>query len=574
MIPQDFIDDLLSRTDIVELIRPRVELKRAGREWKGCCPFHNEKTPSFHVVPQKQFYHCFGCGAHGHALQFVMDHDRLDFPAAVEVLAQLAGVEIPRQAGDNTAAINKSVYEVLDRAHQRFRDALSADSPAQAYLLKRGVNAEMIARYELGYAPPGWGFLTDKISPLADAETAGLLIRKDGGKVYDRFRNRLMFPIRDTRGRVVAFGGRALDDDPAKYLNSPETPVFHKGRMAYGLFEAKQARANLEQVLIVEGYMDVIALAQYGFDQAVATLGTATSSDHIQLLSRQCSRIVFCFDGDAAGLRAADRALDICMASLRDGMDIRFLFVPDGEDPDSLLRSEGADGFRTRLDAAVPLSKRLLERLSEGHDLSSAEGRAALMNAAKKTLSPIDAPAFRALMLQQLEQEAGLNKRTVSELIGAPQQREIQRRSLRAPQRMTPVRRAIVLLLNFPSCAEAFEDVEGVAASPVAGAPLLGELIDRLHSQPKMHCASLVNSYSGRPEQDILERLGMVDPEIDESSAISEFVATCEKLRRESRKTEMEQLLDDARQGRLSDEGKARLKALNQSRNNASNTTT
>ncbi len=566
MIPQDFIDDLLARTDIVEVIRPRVDLKRAGREWKGCCPFHNEKTPSFHVVPHKQFYHCFGCGAHGHALRFVMDFDRVDFPEAVEVLAGMAGVEVPRQGGDAGAARNKALYAILDRAHARFREQLSADSVAMQYLEKRGVNADMITRYELGFAPPGWDFLSAKLTPLDDADSAGLVVRKDDGKVYDRFRNRLMFPIRDTRGRVVAFGGRTLDDDPAKYLNSPETPVFHKGAMAYGLYEAKQANAILNQIIVVEGYMDVIALAQYGFTQAVATLGTATSSDHLRLLSRQSSRIVFCFDGDAAGLRAADRALDVCMSALSDGMDIRFLFLPDGEDPDSLLHSEGAQGFQQRLDNAMPLSQRLLERLEAGLDLSSAEGRAALLNNARKVLSPIDAPAFRALMMQSLEQRAGLNQQAVSELLGPTPERSVQRRQIQAPQRMTPIRRAIALLLTYPRCAEAFSDVEGLAVSSVAGTPLLSELLDRLHEHPHMHCAALINSYSGRPEQEILERLSLVDTEIDENAGIAEFVATCEKLRRESRKSELEQLLDDARHGRLSESGKARLKSLNQQR--------
>lgn len=566
MIPQDFIDDLLARTDIVEVIRPRVDLKRAGREWKGCCPFHNEKTPSFHVVPHKQFYHCFGCGAHGHALRFVMDFDRLDFPAAVEVLAGMAGVEVPRQGGDAGAARNKALYAILDRAHARFREQLTADSEAMRYLDKRGVSADMIQRFELGFAPPGWDFLSAKLSPLDDADNAGLVVRKDDGKVYDRFRNRLMFPIRDPRGRVVAFGGRTLDDDPAKYLNSPETPVFHKGAMAYGLYEAKQANASLDQIIVVEGYMDVIALAQFGFTQAVATLGTATSSDHLRLLSRQSPRIVFCFDGDAAGLRAADRALDVCLSVLTDGMDIRFLFLPDGEDPDSLLHRDGAEGFQQRLNDATPLSQRLLERLEARLDLSSAEGRAALLNEAKKVLAPIDAPAFRALMMQSLEQRAGLSGKAVNELVGPAPEREVQRRQIQAPQRMTPVRRAIALLLTYPRCAEAFSDVEGLAASSVAGAALLSELLDRVHEHPHMHCAALINSYAGRAEHEILERLSLVDPEIDEEPAIIEFVATCEKLRRESRKSELELLLDAARHGRLDEDGKARLKALNQKR--------
>ncbi len=570
MIPQEFIDDLLSRVDIVEVIRPRVELKRAGREWKACCPFHSEKTPSFNVVPHKQFYHCFGCGAHGHALRFLMDHDRLDFPSAVEVLAGIAGVEVPRQGDDGQATRNKTLYQILDRAHQRFRDALTADSAAQAYLDQRGVSAEMIQRYELGFAPAQWDFLSASISPQDSAEQAGLLIRRDGGGYYDRFRNRLMFPIRDQRGRVVAFGGRTLEDDPAKYLNSPETPVFHKGSLAYGLFEAKQALRELPQLIVVEGYMDVIALAQFGFHQTVATLGTATTSEHIQLLTRQCRQIVFCFDGDAAGRRAADRALDIALSALTDGMDIRFLFLPEKDDPDSLVHREGAAGFQKRLDQSMPLSERLLERLQTGLELDQAEGRAALLESARATLATIQAPAFRALMLQRLEQLAGLSEPAVARLIGPRQQAEVQRRPIAAPRRMTPVRRAIVRLLNYPRCAEAFTDVEGLALSPVPGATLLSELLDRLHHNPQLHCAALINAYAGRQEHDALEQLSLVDPEIDEETAISEFVWLCEKLLKESHKSELDQLLEAARRGELDEDGKARLKALNQLKNRRS----
>ncbi len=570
MIPQDFIDDLINRVDIVEVIRSRVELKRAGREWRACCPFHNEKTPSFNVVPHKQFYHCFGCGAHGHVLRFLMDHDRLDFPAAVEVLADFAGVEIPREAKDPTAARNKEIYTILDRAQQRFRQALNKHPEGKAYLAGRGVSAEMIERYEIGLAPAGWDYLSASLKPLDMAEQAGLVVRKDGEHYYDRFRNRLMYPIRDVRGRVVAFGGRALDDDPAKYLNSPETPVFHKSAVAYGLYEAKQVHRELKQLIVVEGYMDVIALAQFGFDYAVATLGTATTADHIQLFSRQVRRITFCFDGDAAGLRAANRALDICLSSLRDDLDIRFLFLPDKEDPDSLVHREGHEGFARRLETAMPLSERLLQRLQQEIDMSSAEGRAALLDRAKKTLTNVQAPAFRSLMLQSLEQLTQLSAPAVENLMGPRPEREVQRRSIKAPGRMTPVRRAIVLLLSYPRCAEHVLDIESLAICDVPGTPLLSELIDRLHQKPGQHCAALINSYAGRKEHDFLENLSMVDPEIDEDSAIREFASLCEKLLRDSRKSELQELLDDARNGRLDARGKARLKSLNQSRKSAS----
>ena len=566
MIPQDFIDDLLSRTDIVELVRSRVDLKSAGREYKACCPCHNEKTPSFHVVPHKQFYHCFGCGAHGNALRFVMDHDRLEFRDAIEALANLAGVAVPDDGQASEAGVHQALLQVLDKAQQRFRAALTADSPAHQYLERRGVNAEMIQRYELGYAPPGWDFLTAKLTPLEAAIEAGLVASRDG-KQYDRFRNRLIFPIRDSRGRIVAFGGRALDDDPAKYLNSPESPVFHKGRLAYGLYEARQHAAPLTRLIVVEGYMDVIALAQHGFGGSVATLGTATSAEHLKILTRQCRQIVFCFDGDAAGRRAADRALDVCLAALRDGLDIRFLFLPEGDDPDDLVRREGEAGFSSRLDAATPLSERLITRLSEGTDLQTAEGRAALVDRAKQALAKVDAPAFRAVILQRIEALSGLGSRSVSELLGpAPARPGVQRRGLRPPSRMTPVRRAVVLLLNYPVVAEHYQDVERLAAAGVPGCELLAELLDRVHQRPELHCAALIQGFAGRPEQQILERLALVDLEIDAAAATQEFASLCDTLVAKARTSELAELLAAARRGELDAAGRERLSQLNRGR--------
>lgn len=562
MIPQDFIDDLLSRTDIVEVVRSRVDLKNAGREFKACCPFHNEKTPSFNVIPHKQFYYCFGCGASGNVLRFVMEHDRLEFREAVEVLANLAGVELPTDKSDASTQQHRSLLKVLDQAQQRFRDALKPDSAAQQYLVKRGVSSAMIARYELGFAPPGWDFLASSLTPLEAASAAGMIIEKDG-KRYDRFRNRLIFPIRDSRGRIVAFGGRALDDDPAKYLNSPETPVFHKGRMLYGLFEARQQEQGLTRLIVVEGYMDVIALAQHGVEGAVATLGTATGPEHLRLLARQCRQIVFCFDGDAAGRRAADRALDVCLAQMTDGLDIRFLFLPDGDDPDDLIRREGAAGFNARLDAAMPLSERLQQRLCEGLDLRSAESRASLVERCRQALSATEAPAFRAIMLQKIQDLAGLQSGAAAPLLGTGPARQSQHRRLQPPARMTPVRRAIVLLLNYPAAAQQFQDVENLAAAGIPGSDLLAELLDRLHHRPELHCAALIQAYAGRSQADILERLALVDLEIDAAAATTEFTSLCSKLVAQSRKSEVAELLDAARRGELDPSGHERLRQLN-----------
>ncbi len=363
-IPQHFIDELLSRADIVEIIGRRVPLKKAGREFQACCPFHNEKTPSFTVSPTKQFYHCFGCGAHGSALSFMMEYDRLSFPEAVEELATSMGLEVPREAGFAQGPDHRPLFDILERAAAYFAQQLRQHAQAaQAveYLRGRGVSGEVAADFRLGYAPPGWDNLLQALGGGDDSRIrllreAGLITEQDG-KRYDRLRDRIIFPIRDTRGRVVGFGGRLLGDGKPKYLNSPETPVFHKGRELYGLFEARQADANPARLLVVEGYMDVVALAQFGISNAVATLGTATTSDHLEKLYRATPELVFCFDGDRAGRDAAWKALQTALPLMREGRQARFLFLPDGDDPDSMVRRIGQEAMQAEIGDALPLSR-------------------------------------------------------------------------------------------------------------------------------------------------------------------------------------------------------------------------
>ncbi|QHC98073.1 DNA primase [Pseudomonas sp. R84] len=436
LIPQSFIDDLLNRTDIVDVVSSRVQLKKAGKNYTACCPFHKEKTPSFSVSPDKQFYYCFGCGAGGNALGFLMDHDNLDFPQAVEDLAKAAGMEIPREESGRPhkprQPTDSPLYPLLTAAADFYRQALKSHPSRKAavdYLKGRGLTGEIARDFGLGFAPPGWDNLfkhlsSDTLQQKAMID-AGLLIENaETGKRYDRFRDRVMFPIRDTRGRIIAFGGRVLGDDKPKYLNSPETPVFHKGQELYGLYEARKNNRNLDEIIVVEGYMDVIALAQQGLKNAVATLGTATSEEHLKRLFRVVPNVLFCFDGDQAGRNAAWRALEATLSSLQDGRRARFLFLPEGEDPDTLVRAEGTDAFKARINQhAQPLADYFFQQLTEEADPRSLEGKAHMATLAAPLIDKVPGANLRILMRQRLTEITGLSSETVSQLAqSAPQE--------------------------------------------------------------------------------------------------------------------------------------------------------
>lgn len=430
LIPQGFIDDLLNRTDIVEVVGSRVQLKKAGKNYTARCPFHNEKTPSFSVSPDKQFYYCFGCGAGGNALGFIMDHDHLDFPQAVEELAKRAGLDVPREEGAGRSnrprqPSDSPLYALLTAASDYYRHALKQHPTRKAaveYLKGRGLTGEIARDFALGFAPPGWDNLLKHMGGDSLQQKhmidAGLLIENaDTGKRYDRFRDRVMFPIRDSRGRIIAFGGRVLGDDKPKYLNSPETPVFHKGQELYGLFEARKHNRNLDEIMVVEGYMDVIALAQQGLRNAVATLGTATSEEHVRRLFRLVPSILFCFDGDQAGRKAAWRALEATLPSLEDGRRARFLFLPEGEDPDSLVRKEGTDAFRARITQhAQPLADYFFQQLTLEADPASLEGKAHLATLAAPLIERIPGANLKVLMRQRLAEITGLNGDALGQL--------------------------------------------------------------------------------------------------------------------------------------------------------------
>ncbi len=422
-IPQQFIDNLLARTDIVELIGSRVDLKKAGRSYKGLCPFHEEKTPSFNVSPDRQLYHCFGCGAGGSAIGFLLEYDNLEFQAAVTELAHMAGMKVPENQNYNQELqqAQQQVLAQLETAQHFYRRQLRASSHRQEaiqYLKKRGLTGEIANTYGIGYAPPGWDNLRKAMAQNSAQEkqmvNAGLLIESDSGKhSYDRFRDRIIFPIRNTRGHTIAFGGRVLGDDKPKYLNSPETVVFHKGQELYGLYEARQANKQLKQLVIVEGYMDVVALAQQGVTNAVATLGTATNQEHLSKLFHYVTTIIFCFDGDAAGKKAAIRALDISIPAMKDGRQISFTFLEEGEDPDSTIQKHGRVFFEELLKRSVPLADFFFDQLKEQHNVNSIDGKACLSKQALPMINKIPRGVFKQLMLQQLAELTGVNAETL-----------------------------------------------------------------------------------------------------------------------------------------------------------------
>ncbi|MDE0054761.1 MAG: DNA primase [Gammaproteobacteria bacterium] len=434
LIPQSFINDLLQRIDIVDLIDSRVKLTKAGKSYKACCPFHQEKTPSFIVNPERGGYKCFGCGAGGTAISFLMDHDRMEFVEAVEALAAIAHVEVPREGGGRIEKPDTGLYELLDKAAKLYCQALRDHPEAIDYLKGRGLDGRTAARYRIGFVPPGWDYLKTRLDAEPDRMVAaGLVARNDAGRTYDRFRHRIMFPIRDSRGRVVAFGGRLLSDagDGPKYLNSPETSVFHKARELYGLYEARhsaQRGSGLDRLIVVEGYMDVVALAQNGIRNAVATLGTAVGTEHFERLYRNTSEVVCCFDGDRAGRQAAWRALEASLPSLRDGRQCKFVFLPEGEDPDSLVRSKGREHLEDLIAASKPAGDYLVESLSEGLDLTSMDARARLCELARPFVSRIPRGVLRRLLVDRLARIAELDPDAID-----PPSADIEQRRLEEP---------------------------------------------------------------------------------------------------------------------------------------------
>ncbi|HEX5306104.1 MAG TPA: DNA primase [Dyella sp.] len=561
-IPDSFIDELLARVDIVDVIERRVPLKKAGREWTACCPFHDERSPSFYVSPAKQFYHCFGCGVHGSAVKFLMEYERLEFPDAVEELAQSVGLTVPREGGrDERPREDKTdLYALLDASASWYQQQLPKSTDAQAYCTKRGLDADTIARFRLGWAPAGFDGVIKALGTsdkrLQLLNEAGMVASNERGNKYDRFRERLMFPILDRRGRVIAFGGRVLQSEQGpKYLNSPETPLFHKGRELFALWQVKQANPKLERIVVVEGYMDVIALHQAGLPIAVATLGTATTPEHTEVLFRAAPDVVFCFDGDRAGRAAAWKALESALPRLRDGRQAYFLFLPDGEDPDSLVRKEGKDGFEKRIREAMPLSDYFFNELSHDVNMSSLDGRARLAERARPLIAKLPDGAFRDLMAQELEKRSGA--RAMFEAPAA--QRAVQRPV--AVQRSL-VRSAIALLLAQPALADEVPRPYGFLRLDKPGVELLAELIDQARARPGINPASLVEHYAERPEYPALQKLMAAAAVGEPETQRVEFFEALARMEQQAVAQRRDALVAKSREGALSDADKAELREL------------
>ncbi len=565
-IPQQFIDDLLNRTDIVDVINRRVPLKKAGRDFQACCPFHNEKTPSFKVNPTKQFYYCFGCGAHGTAIGFLMDYERLSFPEAIEELAASQGLEIPREISFEQGPDHRAIYALLEQVAGWYREQLSQhpqSARARAYLHERGLSETVAETFGLGFAPPGWDNVLKRFGrdPVARKrlDEAGLISQGERDRTYDRLRDRIIFPIRDGRGRVIGFGGRLLGDGKPKYLNSPETPVFHKGRELYGLYEARQAHRQLEQILVVEGYMDVVALAQFDIRNAVATLGTATTEEHLNKLYRAANEVVFCFDGDRAGRAAAWKALQTALPLMKDGRQARFLFLPEGEDPDTLVRKIGRQAFLEQLQHAQPLSEFLFARLESETDMQTIDGRARLAELARPLLGRLPAGTFRRMMEQALARRVGVE-------VDLPQaarepSRPVSRRARgRSPATMPPVRRAVALLLQYPEIAEA-ELPEGWEQIEQPGMEVLRDLYQRIRAHPGSHSAALVEATEDPKLRGFLAQLAVAELAVEDDAA-EQFRGVLRKLIETQRTRQRASLLDKGRPSSLSEEEKQRLREL------------
>ena len=577
LIPQSFIDDLVARADIVDVIGRRVSLVKAGKDYKAPCPFHDEKTPSFTVSAQKGFYHCFGCSAHGTVIGFLMNYENLDFVDAVEALAEMLGVEVPREAGSRDRTRDGgNLYKMLAEADRIYRTALRKDPRAVAYLKDRGIEGRTAARFGMGFAPDSWDTLLRTLGPDETRKRqlldAGLAIRNEKGRVYDRFRDRIMFPIRDPRGRVIGFGGRLLGEGEPKYMNSPETPVFHKGRALYGLYEARQRGAGRagrpDEILVVEGYLDVASLAQHGIGPAVATLGTATTVEHIRYLTRIAQRVIFCFDGDRAGRKAAWRALETAMPHAGGQVELKFLLLPEGEDPDSLVRSGGAEAFRECMDAAVPLSEFMLGELRSQVDLSSADGRSRLAALARPLLSPLAAGVYRELLIGQVAETIGVS--------GDALERELEKSVASPPSaggsvgpddagppadrsRGTLIRRAIGLVLNYPPIVAKLAEIPDLSGVDQPGARLLHRLLETVVENPDIVPAQLLERFRDDSEGRHLGRLLDNAPLDAEDAAVAVLQEMLQRIVVEAKKRRLQALVS---RSSLSSEERAEIRQI------------
>lgn len=567
-IPDSFIQDLLARIDIVEIIGARLQLARAGKEFKARSPFSNEKTPSFFVSPSKQMFFDFSSGKNGTAITFLMEHDRLSFIEAVEELAQHAGIEVPREGGHTEQLVLEGPLDALAASQRYFRDQLRTSNTAVEYLKGRGVSGETAKTFGIGFAPDQWTGLAEFLKETQHAMAAGLIKKKDEtGRVYDIFRNRIMFPIRDTRGRVIAFGGRTLGNDPAKYLNSPETPLFHKGRNLYGLFEARQSsKSALPYLIVVEGYMDVVMLAQYGVREVVGTLGTATTPDHLNLIFKATSKVVFCFDGDRAGRSAASRALDQVLPEIHGQRECCFMFIPDGQDPDTWIQQIGAVAFRKHVEGAMPLSEFLLAELTKQVSLNSMDGRAKLATLARPYLLKMREGPLRDLLTDELARITRLSKADllkfnqsgVSPLTASPDSVPSA-----APATTRIVKRALQLLLERPELAERVQNLDLLAQARVQGLAVLIDAIDFFMSHPQATAAQLSEFWRPMPKRAAaIDRLLHEETSLLPEAIETEFMDAIARLLALGTRNRVQELLDESQTRTLTEGEKQEINAL------------
>ncbi|MHA7228247.1 DNA primase [Vibrio campbellii] len=576
-IPRSFIDDLLARLDIVDIIDARVKLKKKGKNYGACCPFHNEKTPSFSVSQEKQFYHCFGCGVHGNAIDFIMEFERLEFVEAIEELASYLGLDVPREqrsggggqfnSGPQASSSEKrNLYDLMGSIAQFYRNQLKqpASKVAIEYLKDCGLSGEIVQKFGIGYVADEWDLVRKNFGQNKDNQdmlvTGGMLIENDKGNRYDRFRGRIMFPIRDRRGRVIGFGGRVLGDGTPKYLNSPETPIFHKGKELYGLYEVLQAYREPPRVLVVEGYMDVVALAQYGVDYSVASLGTSTTGDHIQMLFRQTNTVVCCYDGDRAGKEAAWRALENALQYLKTGNTLKFLFLPDGEDPDSYVRKYGKQAFEQQIEQATPLSSYLFDNLIELHqiNLGNNEGKSALRAYASALIDKIPDPYFQELLEKLLDERTGFDNR-----LRQPRKKTSETRPQPHKEiKRTPMREVIALLIQNPSYAQMVPDLSSVRELSIPGLSLFVDVLDKCQAHPHINTGQLLEHWRNSQNETLLSRLASWDIPLDEDNQEEIFLDSLDKIIAQCVEKQIENLQAKARSVGLSAEEKRELLAL------------
>ena len=549
LIPQPFIDDLLHRTDLVELIDGYVPLKKRGTSHVACCPFHNEKSPSFNVVAKKQFYHCFGCGASGNAISFVMNYQNLGFTDAVETLATRLGLTVPREGQTEKNNSSNDLYKMLDEISLYYQKKLKLDGQiAIDYLRNRGLSGAIAKLYQLGFAPDGWHNL-EKTFPRHQREliTTGMLIKNDDGKIYDRYRNRIMFPIHDRHGRIIGFGGRVLDaDQKPKYLNSPETVLFQKSRELYGLHQIISQHKTIDCIIIVEGYMDVIALAQHSILNAVATLGTATSTYHIQLLAKHTKQLIFCFDGDTAGKQAAWRGLESSLPHLNAGLDASFIFLPDGHDPDSLVRQEGKENFLARLQQATPLHRFFFDTLSKDINLLSPGGKTQLINLAKPLLQKMVESSYKQLLIDDLARLTHIDNHRLNLLIS--DQTAIKPQEQTTTIARSPARIAIALLLQNPEIYAKSAKHINPSLLDDQEHPILLKLLQQLATNLQANTATLIESWRNSSYFDTINKLASWDHQVPEQELIKEFIDIILLLQKQNRELLISQLMHKSRQ--------------------------